>query len=209
MVVRQLRPVGGLSAGRDDLTQGRRGAHLTGIKSMGTAPARLAAVSTECAAMPHPPTDAPLIEWNASLGVGIEEIDAQHHVLVDLLNRLHGAMLHHRAGSESRLILDELVDYTRIHFAVEESLMRLFAYPDYEAHKASHDRLVEEVMRLRARLLDEGHPVTFELLHFLKKWLTMHILEEDKLYTPFFLSQGVQARAHKASWLRRLWGRRD
>jgi len=153
--------------------------------------------------------EAPLIEWTPNLSVGIEEIDAQHHVLVDLLNRLHGAMLHHRASSESRLILDELVDYTRIHFAVEESLMRLFGYPDYEKHKASHDRLVEEVMRLRARLLDEGHPITFELLHFLKKWLTMHILEEDKIYTPFFLSQGVQARAHKSSWLRRLWGGGD
>lgn len=162
----------------------------------------MASTAHAAAAIPH------LIEWTPALSVGIDEIDAQHRVLVDLINQLHAAIVAHRGTQEVPQILDRLVDYTRIHFAVEESLMRLFDYPDYEQHKHSHELLVDEVVRLRQRMLAEGKPVTFELLHFLKKWLTAHIMESDALYTPYFLSRGVQARTHKPSWLQRLWARR-
>lgn len=150
---------------------------------------------------------APLIAWTRELSVGVDEIDAQHKTLVDLINQLHHAIMQHRAGGEATAILDRLIEYTRIHFAVEESLMRLFDYPDYEQHKASHEALIEEVNRLHARVVNDGKPVTFELLHFLKRWLTEHIMAEDQLYVPFFLARGVQARYHKPSWLQRLWHR--
>ena len=32
------------------------------------------------------------IEWSNEISVGIEEIDAQHRVLVDLLNEIHEAL---------------------------------------------------------------------------------------------------------------------
>lgn len=32
------------------------------------------------------------VEWSTELSVGIEEIDAQHQVLVDLLNQVHEAI---------------------------------------------------------------------------------------------------------------------
>ena len=32
------------------------------------------------------------VEWSNELSVGIEEIDAQHKVLVDLLNEIHEAI---------------------------------------------------------------------------------------------------------------------
>ena len=148
-----------------------------------------------------------LIEWSSELSIGIEEIDSQHKVLVDLLNQLHAAILHHHGSQETLHVLDELVDYTRIHFAVEESLLRILDYPDYESHKAKHEKLIEQVQQFRQRLTEQGRASTFELLHFLKQWLTVHILESDREYTTHLLARGVRARYEKPSLLARLWGR--
>jgi hemerythrin len=149
----------------------------------------------------------PLIQWTSELSVGVEELDAQHRVLVDLINQLHHSIVIHRGGDEANAILGRLIEYTRIHFAVEESLMRLFDFPDYETHKASHEELISEVHRLHDKVVLEGKAITFELMHFLKRWLTHHIMSSDQQYTPFFLARGVQARYQKPSWLHRLWSR--
>lgn len=145
-----------------------------------------------------------LIEWSDDLSVGIEEIDDQHKVLVELLNRLHVAITERHGNEVASEILDELIDYTRIHFAVEESLMRLLDYPDFAEHKAHHEDLLAQVLQMKTKVEQGQARVGFELLHFLKKWLTGHIMEEDTLYVPHFVSKGV-SRQH-SSKLGRLVG---
>ncbi len=146
------------------------------------------------------------ITWSGELSVGIEEIDAQHKVLVDLINRMHDAIEEHH-GSEVVLgILSDLADYTKIHFAVEESLMRILDYPGYEEHKEIHDELLEHVVELQQKVASGKTAISFELMHFLKSWLSKHILEEDMQYSGFFLSVGAKPELKKKSWMQRLWG---
>jgi hemerythrin len=145
------------------------------------------------------------IVWTDELSVGIEEIDEQHKVLVGLLNDLNRAIHEHHGNEACLAILDRLVDYTRIHFAVEESLMRIFEYPDYENHKAEHEELVEEVLGLRREIVEDHRKISFKLLHFLKMWLTQHIMSSDQEYSEHFLKQGMKARGGKTSWFKRLW----
>ena len=145
-----------------------------------------------------------LIEWNETLSVGIQEIDEQHKVLVNLLNELHDAIRQHHGREASVEILQRLADYTRIHFTVEESLMRILGYPDYEAHKQHHEELIGQMVDLQARL-NQGEAVSFELLHFLRNWLTRHIMEADQRYVEHFLTRGVQKTWQKKGWLERFW----
>lgn len=146
-----------------------------------------------------------LITWTDDLSVGIEEIDEQHKVLVGLLNDLDRA-IRERHGNEACLaILDRLVEYTRIHFAVEESLMRIFEYPDYENHKAEHEELVDEVLSMRHEVIDNQRRISFKLLHFLKMWLTQHIMDSDKEYSQHFLAQGMKSTSGKRGWFARMW----
>ncbi|QYZ65959.1 MAG: hemerythrin [Gammaproteobacteria bacterium (ex Lamellibrachia satsuma)] len=146
------------------------------------------------------------VEWSDSLSVGIEEIDEQHKILVDLINRMHQA-IHERHGSDAvKGILAELADYTRIHFAVEESLMRILNYPGYEEHKEIHEELLGHVVELIQKVESGKTAIGFELLHFLKTWLTKHIMEEDMQYTGFFLAAGASPKLNKKSWIKRLWG---
>ena len=146
-----------------------------------------------------------LIEWDDELSVGIQEIDEQHKVLVGLVNEMHDA-IHARHGSEvSREILQRLADYTKLHFAVEESLFRIFDYPGYEEHKAQHDELIREIHELQDKIDTGEGNISFQLLHFLKMWLTQHILDSDKEYSPYLLSAGIKAKSAKSSWFNRLW----
>lgn len=52
-------------------------------------------------------------------------------------------------------VLNELIDYTKTHFADEEQLMEEHGYPDYEKHKETHAELIEKLLELRAKF-DEG-----------------------------------------------------
>jgi len=145
------------------------------------------------------------IEWSSALSVGIEEIDAQHKVLVDLLNQVHEAIQQRKGAEATKDIVEQLGEYTRIHFAVEESLMRILHYPGYERHKEEHDRLIEQLNGFRTKLQEGTGSISFELAHFLKVWLTRHIMEGDKRYSPYFLEQGIRPELSKKSWVKKLW----
>ena len=136
----------------------------------------------------------PLIEWNNELEMGIHEIDQQHHMLVNILNEFHEAIHQHKGTDVAEGILERLADYTRIHFAVEESMMRLLDYPDYDEHKRHHDELIETLKDLTVKFASGKKSVNFELIHFLKLWLTKHIQESDMAYTGYFLERGVVAK---------------
>lgn len=145
------------------------------------------------------------VEWSNDLSVGIEEIDIQHQTLVELVNEMHQA-IHDRHGNDVVFdILNRLAEYTRIHFAVEESLMRILGYPDYEAHKEEHIKLIDTVQDLVQKVGAGKTAVGFELMHFLKVWLTKHILESDKAYSEFFIKAGAKPTLRKGSWAARLW----
>lgn len=152
----------------------------------------------------------PYVDWSDEFSVGLEEIDAQHHILVDCLNRLHDAIHERKSQDEVVAVLGALGDYTRIHFAVEESLMRVFEYPDYPAHKAEHEKLLAQFVEKAEKCRSGRVSANLELLQFLRSWLTDHIIHGDKKYAPIFLSRGMKASSSAEErkpkgWFARLW----
>jgi hemerythrin len=128
------------------------------------------------------------LQWSEEFSVGIPEIDEQHKTLFNLVNMMHMAILDHKGTAKCAEVLDELIDYTRVHFGLEQSLMHIGKYPEYEAHCALHRELVNEVVALQNKIHSGKAAISFELLHFLRTWLTRHILGEDKKYGEFFAS---------------------
>jgi hemerythrin len=94
---------------------------------------------------PAPPK---LINWSDRYSVGISRIDEQHQRLVELINELHAAILVGDRRSALPKILDGLAGYAVSHFTTEETLMKKFGYPNYEQHKAEHDRLTAQIKQL-------------------------------------------------------------
>lgn len=156
---------------------------------------------------------AELFEWSDAYSVGVQEIDEQHKELVALLNQLHVAIQEHHGSEASRRILDDLADYTKTHFKLEESLMRVSNYPDFELHKQNHEDLIGQVHDLQLKLDAGQGAITFELLHFLKVWLTRHINEADKRFGEYFMHQGgatewaphVETTMTKKKWWWKFW----
>lgn len=130
------------------------------------------------------------LQWTDDFNVGIPEIDEQHKALLEFINVIHSAILERKGTAVCAGVLDELVDYTRIHFGLEQSLMRIGNYPEYETHCAQHRKFVNDIESLQGKIHSGKAAISFELLHFLRTWLIRHILGEDKKYAAFFASNG-------------------
>ncbi len=86
------------------------------------------------------------IQWNDAMSVGYAAIDDEHKQLIKLINDA-GQALEQRENREALLhVLDELVQYTRDHFAREEIIQLKIKYPDYVEHKLEHQELVQKLM---------------------------------------------------------------
>lgn len=141
-----------------------------------------------------------MVQWNDEYSIGIQEIDEQHKLLVELINDLYMAMAQKGARDRVGEVLGRLVDYTKVHFAVEECLQRMFGYPGYEAHKKIHDTLVQQAVELMEKYKAGDAGVGMEALFLLKDWLIGHIMEKDTAYAPYLLKQGAMKR-----WVRKFW----
>lgn len=122
----------------------------------------------------------PMMEWNDALRLGHSAIDRDHQKLVALLNDLSDAMEEGHGMDVCGSVLAQLIAYTKTHFAMEEQLMSAHHYPAESAHREEHARLVQEVVAFQAEFEAKTSILSVSLLHFLRKWLTHHILESDK-----------------------------
>ena len=133
-----------------------------------------------------------LIEWCDSYSIGIKSVDEQHQQLVSLINRLNTAIADGECSSVVADILEGLTQYTRIHFAYEEKLFDLHGYPDSDAHKNKHEKLLARVEQFKQDFsYDPTSALSLELMQFLTQWLTGHIQGSDKEYAPFLLDKGI------------------
>jgi len=121
-----------------------------------------------------------LFQWNDSFSVGNAEIDDQHKKLFQLADQFHDAMAHGKGKQALQETLQELIDYTKHHFACEEKLMQKTAYPQYKEHKAEHDLLTSKVTKFRDDLAGDKVVVTIDVLEFLRGWLASHIGDMDR-----------------------------
>jgi len=120
-----------------------------------------------------------LIVWDRHLEVGHPKIDAQHRSLVDAFNALHQAMKQGKGKEEVGKTLAFLANYTVEHFAMEEGLMRQYAYPAITKHQTLHQDLVAKVGDLVNKVQAGQAMVTLQVMDFLEGWLVEHIQGED------------------------------
>lgn len=119
------------------------------------------------------------------LAVGYAEMDGEHRVQVGLLRALRDAVLQNRPAADAEEILETLLDYSKVHFTSEQLLMRLHAYPGYQAHLAEHDDAVVKVEHLREAVRTGRNELTLDALDTLTHWLVDHIRRTDRALGSF------------------------
>ncbi len=125
------------------------------------------------------------LDWMPALAVGNKVIDEQHRSLFALINRLDEALGSHRERPAVITVIQELGDYVRDHFGLEERLFVEKAYPGAEAHIQEHGGFVARIMAFQMDYLAGKSELTPELVGFLKAWLTNHISLTDRKYRPW------------------------
>ena len=132
------------------------------------------------------------VEWKDEYSVGIDSIDQQHKKLLNLINQLQTAVDYSTGEQFEREALDELVDYTKTHFTYEEGLMRDNNYPDFEPHKAQHEKMFEKVREVLAEYEQDQDTAMANAAEYLKDWLINHINGTDKEYSSYLIGKGVK-----------------
>lgn len=114
-------------------------------------------------------------------------MDEHHRTLFKLIDRVNDAFLEKNEYELIGEVLGSLIDYTKMHFAAEEHLMRKAGFPGLMQHKKEHDWLVAQIVELQRRHKEGDRAVTTEISQFMmKEWLVKHILGMDELYAPYF-----------------------
>lgn len=126
--------------------------------------------------------------WSRTLSLGLPDIDAQHHWLVDTMNMLHTELASHEPDRVMvGQVLEGLMDYTVNHFVAEEVLFERYHYPHALAHKQLHDQFTRRVMHMLTAH-EAGQSLGSEVMAMLKEWLIQHIMGADKAYAPFLMA---------------------
>jgi len=122
------------------------------------------------------------IVWNKSFETGIDEVDAQHQRLVEIINSLAEG-IGHASMKDLQGILSDLKEYAQYHFRTEEGIMEASAYPGLEDHKAEHSTFVDQILLFDLDVILASEGLAWDMFHFLRGWLTNHILVVDRQFS--------------------------
>jgi len=125
----------------------------------------------------------PYIEWSKDLETGIPVVDADHRVLVELLNQVHDAIGDSEEHVTLGSVLRALGDYTVYHFAREERLQEVAGFEGVDAHRRTHAQLAARVTEIARQYATAPDTVqASEVNAFLRSWLIDHILKQDMAF---------------------------
>lgn len=140
-------------------------------------------------------TNAPI---HPKYSIGIAEMDAQHAHWIALIDEFRtaasGQLLEQAGINAAKHALEQLLEYTRHHFASEERYIAAHNYPGFAAHKQHHEELVAEVVKLHDEILAHKTRTTpLKLNLFVTIWLMEHIMKDDDKYARFILGKDTAA----------------
>ena len=116
---------------------------------------------------------------------GIAMIDEEHKTLFDIIGKIYKAIeadLVHDKFDLILDILDELKEYTSVHFTDEENYMKEISYDGLAQQVILHEKFIETLNEVNLDHVDDNQEeYLYEVLNFLQNWLINHILKVDKL----------------------------
>ena len=118
--------------------------------------------------------------WNDAVNSGHARMDAEHQVELALLDALHEAVRQDLGPNRVAEVLEQLLEHTNVHFMSEQLLMRLTAYPQYEAHAEEHDELIVKARILQSHVAAGETKPTLALIESMRAWLVQHMDGKDR-----------------------------
>ncbi len=115
-------------------------------------------------------------------------MDQEHALELQIVRSIQTALAD-SDGDKVDELLQQLEDFTNAHFLAEQLLMRLHAYPGYEAHQEEHDQLMTELHELSQNLRSDNSLNPAKEAENLERWLLTHIQSSDQALAEYLKQQ--------------------
>ncbi|MDP2848764.1 MAG: bacteriohemerythrin [Humidesulfovibrio sp.] len=129
--------------------------------------------------------------WSSKLETGVPEIDDQHKKLIEIANNVIAAVREKLGTLGVDEFVQELREYTIVHFREEEERMEKLRYPEHGAHHTEHERLKHQVKLWQRELYHQERVTVDEVREFLRGWLIDHILQSDMAFKDWLLENAT------------------
>ena len=117
--------------------------------------------------------------------IGVEHLDQEHEKLFEIADKAYSVLTDefvHDKYDYIVEILEELKEYSVIHFQHEEEYMASINYRKLLSQKVEHQDFMDKVASYDLSQIDENQKdAIFAILEFLNEWLIDHIVRSDKL----------------------------
>jgi hemerythrin len=130
--------------------------------------------------------------WDEGLGTGVGAMDTEHRLQVSLVNTLEEILRRDQDLAAADRTLDQLVDFSNVHFHSEELMMRLYSYPQYELHAQAHAKLLDQLRSIRERYDRGARGEALEIVTELRGWLVNHIRSMDQAFAVWLARSGMR-----------------
>lgn len=119
------------------------------------------------------------IEWDERFETGITSVDFEHRELIAGINRFLAALASDPDQRHGEELLGEIFTDISAHFALEERKMRDMAYDEFDAHKADHERLLDDIRDIMDTFDDAQAEPLKALPERLTEWFLGHFSTHD------------------------------
>jgi hemerythrin len=115
-----------------------------------------------------------VIQWKSEFNIGLQRIDFEHRIFLELVNSFKIALDNHRPDNELVRLLTEIEKYAEFHFVSEENCMFVIQYPDLKNHQIQHFELLEQFNLAKYEKFG-----FVKFYKFIKDWFINHTIYED------------------------------
>ena len=120
-----------------------------------------------------------LLEWRDEYRTGIDGVDYEHEALIGRINAVYALMQDTSDPAEVIDGLGEIYGNIAAHFALEEQMMLRHDYPEYPAHRADHERLLDEIRDITAAYQNSAERDGAGFEQRLRDWFGTHFKTHD------------------------------
>ncbi len=119
------------------------------------------------------------LHWTEKFSVGVDSVDYEHQNLMDMINMIYAELDDRRDIAKIKQMVSEVHSEISAHFALEERIMRLADYDEFDAHKNDHEELLDQIRTTMDAIEDDPEPALNMLSEQLADWFSRHFATFD------------------------------
>ena len=130
-------------------------------------------------------------QWKDEYTVKITVIDDQHKKFLNIINELKVIINSNSCKEKVSDIFFQLAYLIDHYFIKEEIYFKDLKYPNFEHHKAEHNKFIERTIQFQKDVEDKKPNLCLEIYQYLENWFDEHILKYDKEAVEYLRARGV------------------